>query len=321
MGKFILLLFIGFFTLSCHHEKTSLSGSEHVELKDFLDAFKKVSLPWRIADTNLMKQSDTTTISAAVFTQFVPDTVILNALGRNALQAAIQPVGKFEKENEIYLLANFIINKKIILETFVFNKKNKYLSHLELLKQGGDDDNYIHSVSITSEPTFIISREKINKQNELVYTRNGYAFNNSANNFIKVVNDSNEDLKRLSEIINPIDTFPRKNKLSGDYAEDKKNFISVRDGSNTSKYVFFIHFEKDDNCIGELKGDMTMRDATHAFYKQSGDPCVIDFTFGTKGIAVKEEGNCGNHRGIKCFFDDTYKKKKETKISTGSKNK
>jgi len=319
MRSFILL--VAFSALSCHHEKTSLSGSEHVELKDFMDAFKKISLPWRIADTSLDKSADTTTVSTSVFTQFVPDSVILNALGKNAPNANIHPVGKFEKENEIYLLANFILNKKTILESFVFTKKNKYLSHLELLKQESNDDNYIRSVSITSEPTFIISREKINKQNQLAYTRNGYAFNTSANNFIEVVNDSNEDLKRLSEIINPIDTLLRKNKLSGDYVEDKKNFISVRDGSNSSKYIFFIHFEKDDNCIGELKGDMTMRDATHAYYKQSGDPCVIDFTFQSKSITVKEEGNCGNHRGIKCFFDDTYKKKKETKTSAGSRNK
>jgi hypothetical protein len=130
-----------------------------------------------------------------------------------------------------------------------------------------------------------------------------------------VVNDSNEDLRRLNEIINPIDTLPRKNKLSGDYAADKRNFIAVRDGNNQSKYSFFIHFEKDGNCIGELKGDMTMRDATHGYYRQSGDPCVIDFTFGSKSITVKEEGNCGNHRGIKCFFDDSYRKKKEPKTS------
>jgi hypothetical protein len=103
--------------------------------------------------------------------------------------------------------------------------------------------------------------------------------------------------------------------LSGNYAKDKQNFISVRDGSNANKYLFFVHFERDNNCTGELKGEMTLRDATHGYYQQSGDPCVIDFTFTSKNITVKERGNCGNHRGIKCFFDDTYKKKKESKPS------
>jgi len=312
---------IGFIALSCHHEKASLSGTEHVELSDFMDAFKKISLPWRVADTNFLKVADTTSISFTVLSEFIPDTVITDLLGKNAQKVIIHPVGKFEKENEIYLLAKFVVNKKSVLEVFVFDKKNKYLSRLELIRKGSNDDDYSHSVSITSEPTFILSREKINKQNELAYTRMGYGFSSSTKNFMEVVNDSNEDLKRLSEIINPIDTLPRKNKLSGDYAQDKKNFISVRDGSNALKYVFFIHFEKDDNCIGELKGDMTMRDATHGYYKQSGDPCVIDFTFESKSITVKEEGNCGNHRGIKCFFDDTYKRKKEAKTSTATKSK
>lgn len=321
MRKFILLLLSGIMAVSCHNKKASLSGSEHIEIKDFLDAFKKISLPWRIADTNLKRSADTTNISFQVFTQFIPDTVLVNAFGKNASKMNIHPVGKFEKENEIYLLVNFVANKKTILEAFVLNKKNNYLSHLELLKQRSNEDEYNHNVSITSEPTFIIGREKINKQNQLSYTRNGFAYSNSTNNFIEVVNDSNEDTKRLREIFNPIDTFPGKNKLSGDYAQDKRNFISVRDGANTSKYIFFIHFEKDDNCTGELKGEMTMRDATHGYYKQSGDPCVIDFTFKSKSITVKEEGNCGNHRGIKCFFDDTYKRKKETKTSTASKNK
>src|SRR4051794_34605849 len=164
MRRYILLL-IGFITLSCHHEKASLSGSEHVESQDFIDAFKKISLPWRIADTNLTKAADTTSISFMVFSQFVPDTAITDAYGKNSQKLVIHPVGKFEKENEIYLLANLTLNKKTTLETFVFNKKNKYLAHLELLKKGDNDDDYIHSVSVTSEPTFIISREKINKQN------------------------------------------------------------------------------------------------------------------------------------------------------------
>jgi hypothetical protein len=34
---------------------------------------------------------------------------------------------------------------------------------------------------------------------------------------------------------------------------------------------------------------------------------------------MKEEGSCGNHRDIKCFFEDTYTKKKEIKSKTKKK--
>ena len=304
----------------CKNRHASLSGEEKVDIKDFIAAFPKITLPYRVADTNVAKMADTTTISHTVFSEFIPDTVLINSFGKNTGKMKINPVGKIQKEDKLYLLANFTQNKKTTLQTFLFDKKTRYLSHLELIKQD-NKDNYVHSVNITSEPTFIISREKINKQNELLYTRNGYAYNNASRDFIPVLNDSNEDLKRLREIINPIDTFAWKNKLSGDYTKDKLNFISVRDGNNGNKYLFFIHFEKDGNCTGELKGEMTMRDATHAYYQQSGDPCVIDFTFTGKSITVKEQNNCGNHRGIKCFFDDTYKKKKAGKTTSSHGNK
>ncbi len=319
MYKVMLALICVCIMVSCKEHPVSLSGTDKVEMKDFLAAFSKIALPYRVADTNMIKLADTTTISYAVFTQFIPDSVLINAFGKKVEKILIHPVGKIEKENELYLLVDFTQNKKTTLVTFLLNKENKYISNLELLNQN-TKDGYVHSVSITSEPAFIISREKTNPNSELFYTRNGYAYNSGSGKFIAVMNDSNEDLKRNNEIINPIDTLPRKNKLSGDYADDKRNYISLRDGSNTNKYAFFIHFEKDDgNCTGELKGTMTMRDASHGYFQESGDPCVIDFTFEGRTITVKEQGNCGNHRGIKCFFDDSFTRKKEVKPAKKNK--
>lgn len=307
--------------LSCKDKNVSLSGNEPVDIKYFLAAFPTLKLPYKVADSNMVKIADTTNISYAVFSQFVPDSVLVSVLGKNVTKSIIHPVGQIIKEDETYILANFTQNKKTSLVTFLLNKKSAYLANLVLLNQDTKDD-YIHSVNITTEPTFIINKEKYNKANELSYTRNGYAYNNSSSAFIAVMNDSNEDLKRNSEIINPIDTFPRVNKLSGDYVQDKKNFISIRDGSNNLKYQFFIHFEKNNgDCTGELKGVIKMRDATHGYFQENGDPCEIDFTFGNNNITVKERGNCGNHRGIKCFFDDTYRKKKEVKTDNSKKKK
>ncbi|HRI21531.1 MAG TPA: hypothetical protein PLA68_11290 [Panacibacter sp.] len=319
MHKYLVVCLFILTAASCKDKPVSLSGNGPVDAKYFIAAFKPLSLPYRVADTSMIKAADTTNISYAVFTQFIPDSVMVNIFGKNAKKMKINPVGRIEKEKELYLLVNFTQNKKTALHSFLFNKENKYLAELELLKQG-IKDGYLHSVSITSEPTFIISREKTNANSELFYTKNGYAYNNGSGSFTAVMTDSNEDLKRINEIINPIDTLPRKNKLSGDYADNKRNFISLRDGSNTNKYSFFIHFEKDNgNCTGELKGTMTMRDATHGYFRESGDPCVIDFTFEGRTITVKEQGNCGNHRGIKCFFDDSFTKKKEAKPAKKSK--
>ena len=79
-------------------------------------------------------------------------------------------------------------------------------------------------------------------------------------------------------------------------------------------FLDFIHFEKEKGgCIGELKGEINMTDANNGVYQESGDPCVIRFKFSMKNIVVKEEGNCGNYRGITCPFDFTFKKKKSLK--------
>ena len=114
-------------------------------------------------------------------------------------------------------------------------------------------------------------------------------------------------------ILNPIDTLPTLNSLSGDYARDKKNFISLRDFGNANKYQFFLHFEKKEGtCVGELKGLLNFN-KNQATYSEKGDPCTILFTITGNVIKIKEDGNCGNHRNMTCYFNDSYDKKRKTK--------
>ena len=40
---------------------------------------------------------------------------------------------------------------------------------------------------------------------------------------------------RVQEVINPIDTFARKNKFSADYVKDKMNIVSIRDERKAGK--------------------------------------------------------------------------------------
>lgn len=297
---------------ACGDKKPSLSGDQPVEAKDLVAAFPLLKLPFRVADSNMTRLADTTTISYKVFTTVVPDSVLRSLAGKNASRLQLHPLGRIELENELYLLGNMVLDKKTTLAVFVLDKQYAYQSSMMVLKQG-QKDGYYHSVSVTSEPTFILNREKTGPKNETLYSRMGYAYNNGSGTFITVLNDTNEDAARTAEVINPIDTFPRMNKLSGDYVDDKRNFISIRDGSNPQKYLFYFHFDKNNSqCTGELKGEMRMINATHAVFQESGDPCVIDFTFNGNSIHIKEQGNCGNKRGIKCLIDETYRRKKVT---------
>jgi hypothetical protein len=311
MPKWNCLLLFLVFLISCSEGKKSLSGNQPVNATDFFSAFTPINLPVQYADTNLARKSDTTTISYAVFHQFVPDTALKIFTGKDTNKTSIHPVGKIDKEAELYLLANFTQHKKTRLGVFLFNKDKKFVASQELMSNQYDD-NYRHSTSINKEPTFVIAKERMTPDNQFFYTRQGYAFNAESSSFMVIINESNEDTKKMNTIINPIDTLASKNKFSGDYVEDKKNFMSVRDTKDPKRYQFFIHFEKNDGgCTGELKGELTMVSENKAIFKESGDPCVIDFTFTSSSVKLKEQGSCGNHRGIRCYFDDSYEKKKK----------
>ncbi len=302
---FIIILFI-----ACKDEKIDFSGDVPLKAEEFITAFPKITGSYLMADSNIARKSDTTRIGYKALSQFIPDSAISAYIGKDK-KTVIKPVGIIEKEKENYLLLNFTRQKKITCVVFVTDKKLGFLAAKELLNNQ-KTDAYYRFVSINKEPTFMINREKTSPENTLKFTRSGWVYND-AGIFMLVVTDSNEDPEKTA-VINPIDTLPRLNKLSGEYVKNEKNYISIRDGKDASHYLFFIHFEKDRaSCVGELKGEFRLKPHGNAQYLQNGDPCIIDFRFEGNYVSVKEQGSCGNHRGIKCFFDDTYRKKRVPK--------
>lgn len=320
MRKILFAVLPVLFCYACKSGSKSLRGSEKVDFTEMSSVFPDLKLPFKAADTDINKIADTTVISYFVMKQFVPDSVMLKIAGKDSASTEIHPVGKITQKTENYLLANVSIKNNTSLIAFLFDtKENKYLSSIELLKNKYTD-GYQHELSITSEPTFMLSRQKFNKSRELVYTRNGFAYNTAANEFMKVVNDSNEG-GGSDSIINPIDTLASTFKYSGDYVKNKRNFISLRDGASSGKYIFFIHFENSSGCEGELKGILQMTDEKHGLYTENGDICVIDFILSENSIKVKEQNNCGNHRGIQCYFNDSYTRVKTKKKETETKQR
>jgi hypothetical protein len=305
--KLCYLFFITLF--ACGEKKLDLTGASILRPKEFLSIFPVISSTYIAYDSNFIKLADTSKIGLRAINQFIPDSVTKKYIGKEK-SPSFYPVGRITKEKETYLLLNIELKHKIEMVVFVIDtKSNHYLSSKFLIDNSTQDD-YVHSISINKEPTFILSQEKTSKENFVQFSRSGWVYT-ASEGFMIVINDSNESPSK-STIINPIDTLPHRNKYSADYAEDKRNFISIRDGKNNSTYTFFIHFEKNEgSCIGELKGDFKMKDANHGIYTFNGDPCVIDFIFEDNQIKVKETGSCGNHRGIKCFFDDQFTRKKE----------
>ena len=295
---------------ACGEKKIDLTGASPLKAKDFLSIFPVISGNYIIADSNFTNIADSNRIGLKAINQFIPDSVTVKYIGKEK-SPYFYPVGKIIKEKETYLLVNVVLKHKVEMVVFVLDAKSNHFLAAKFLLDNSTEDDYVHSLSINKEPTFLLSQEKTGKENIVQFSRSGWVYTAGVG-FMIVINDSNESQSK-SAIINPIDTLHHKNKFSADYAQDKRNFISIRDGKNTSTYTFFLHFEKNEaSCIGELKGEFKMKDATHGIYTFNGDPCVIDFIFEDEQISVKETGSCGNHRGIKCFFDDQFTRKKRS---------
>jgi hypothetical protein len=271
-------------------------------------------LPIRINDTNLTSYTDTLEIGRKALEQFLPDSVVDDIVPKELKNASLFPVGKIEKETEYYLLLNHKDAKNQTVSVITFSKKNiflgyKILTQFDLIHKGSQF--YGKTLLINKEPTFLVEENKLDPELGLSNEKKGWAYTDQGFRLIYI--DANVKPAQKA-ILNPIDTLPTLNTFSGDYARDKKNFISLRDFGNANKYQFFLHFEKKDGtCVGELKGLLNFN-KNQATFSEKGDPCTIQFTITGNVIKIKEDGNCGNHRNMTCYFNDSYDKKRKPKI-------
>lgn len=307
------LIGLVFLMIACADEKPDFTGNTPIKINDFNKIFKVVSLPVSISDTNLNRFTDTLIIGRKALEQFIPDSVVEFIVNKNDKNTVIHPIFKIEKEQEYYLLFRVQHATHLEICIIVFSKKNKYLGY-KVITDFKDENNssrhYGKVLSINKEPSFLVEENKMSADNTLTYEKNGWAYIDST--FRLIYFDSNKKPEN-SKVINPLDTLPMNNPFSGDYGNDAKNFISIRDYSVTNKYQFFLHFEKNNgDCIGELKGLMSFTKNT-AIYSEKGDACIIHFKIEDNQITIKEDGNCGNHRNMSCFFNASFDKKRKPK--------
>ncbi len=307
---FFVLLFISF---ACKNEKKVLmSGDEPVEVKDFVDFFPTINLNFQITEEEINKPTnDSLLISRAVFTQFVPDSLVKKYFGKTA-RPKFYPIGKVVvSENETYLIVKSVSSSKSKAVLIFLGKKNEFLSMLPFLEPDADATT-LQSSGI--DKRFSISKMVV-KKNAVGSSSDGkdvFVFNAESKSLILILTEALDE--KNVELINPIDTFKRVNKFSADYYIDKKNLVSVRDGRKPGMIYFFIHIEKNKGeCKGELKGEAKFVNPKKAVYTQTGDPCSLELSFTSTSVKIKELEGCGLHRGLKCLFNGQFSKKKNTK--------
>jgi hypothetical protein len=312
-GLFRLLVLIPLFCLvACNNKKkVILSGDEPVDIKDFIESFQLLDLPYQIADTSVSKKkADTSLISYKVFTHLVPDTVLSKVFGKDE-KLKIYPMGRVEApEHATYLFVKALSADRKAALILCFDKKNEFITAMAVMQP---------DASPATQQMFVIDKrftlsKSITRKNSNGSTSDGknvYVLNQPAKSFLLIMTDALDE--KTIEVINPIDSLARKNKFSADYQKDKLNFISIRDSRKAGRLLFFVHFERKNNCSGEIKGEANFTSANSAMYRSSGDPCTLQFNFTSSSVTMKEIQGCGSHRGVDCIFEGTYPKKKEVK--------
>lgn len=313
--RFLLLLLTAF---GCSNNKTAQPDEEEAgfDFETFSERYAAASLPYQLSDTGLLKNKDTARIPATQFAPFVADSIKKKIFGKTTGIRYI-PLQKLEKRGETYFITKAVSGNKTVALLTVFGKEHDTAASFPFLIP--DADASTTQVS-TIDNALSVSRNVTRKSQDdvTVEGKDVYAYNAAINGFTLVLTDVLDE--GTQELINPIDTLPRKHRFSGDYGKDKKNMVSIRDGRSAAELNMFIHFEKEEGeCIGELKGTLLLTSTTTAVYRQGGDPCVLEFTFTPTSVALREQEGCGSHRGLKCSFDGKYARKDVSKQKSGKK--
>ncbi len=307
--KMMLFLISVTVLISCGHKTGNNGEIKEIAPEDFLAMFQNLSLPIVFADSSLARKHVDSSMSWTVYHQFLPDSLIQRIFGKSARPRLFASGKLVVKNAETYLFIKALGSSKKALYIACLDKDGKFKAGMPIVIR--DDESEIRFTStIDNKYTISVSRLRRDTEGRNLFIRTVYVYNEEGV-FTLIMRESNEIKTKVAQIYNPIDTLGHKHKFAGDYIQDKRNFISFRDGKNNSVLRFFVHFEKDNgNCKGELKGDARFVSSTVARYFANGDPCSLEFNFSEKSVRMKELEGCGNHRDIKCYFDGVYNKHK-----------
>ncbi|OMP80300.1 hypothetical protein [[Flexibacter] sp. ATCC 35208] len=282
------------------------SGADAITFKEFRQSFADSKLPYKLTPELLTsKTGDSTAIDTALISRFLVDT----------LAKADFPTGKVSYYPLVSLTGkqiNYLVIKAEDKNTTaaylcVFDKKDHYLSRVQVA--------WLNSKSNKKEYFSIDSKEmvKITTETEVTpghtgTTENFYSVEANGSTALIMTNSTGEAAP--GQLFNPIDTLPKKNKFSGDYAAGENSIVSIRDGKDAKSFLFFISFAKESGCKGEISGTGHFAGANKGEFTDKDTECGIAFQFSASKLTIKEIGGCGAYRGIRCLFEGGFTKKK-----------
>lgn len=307
MSRILLLtLMFGLFAACTNSSKPANDEDRVLTFKDFREFFPETALTYRLsADSLKHRIPDTFALKAKVVKQFLPDT-----LAKGSFTAAEKP--KFfprayikTEEQQLFVVEGATKTGNVAW-LCIYDKEGKFLQrHLVAKNTSG---NSRIGFLLDTKKTLKVTTE-VQKAPGQLSTREDVYATNPDGSLALIMTNSNEPAN--VGLYNPIDTLPRKHKFSANYASGELNLVSIRDGETPKEFLFFIHFSRNNGeCVGEMDGVGRFTTATTGQFRDKHTSCIVDFKFSSGKVTIKETG-CGAYRGIKCFFEGTFIKKKK----------
>ena len=104
-------------------------------ISDFVESFELIDPPYEVNDTVLnKKEKDSLLIANKIFSQFVPDSVLVKVFGKNSKPKIYLDKRIIEnKESYLFVKANTADKKTMLV--LCFDKENNFKAFLPLLAQ------------------------------------------------------------------------------------------------------------------------------------------------------------------------------------------
>jgi hypothetical protein len=305
-----IVVLIGLALWSCKNGDKEENGFSY---EKFSELFPAEQISYQVTDAQLLGNKDTTSIRSPEFAKFISDSVKKKLFGKATAVKYIALARVKAPKNTSYYIIKAISGSKRVALLLPFTN-NQFAAAFPFLIP--DNDATTTQTSTIDKSNAIIKAVSQRKSGgETAEGRDVYQYVPEAKQFTLLLTNP---INNKAEVINPIDTLPRRHKYSGDYLRDKKNYVSVRDGRSANELLVFVHIEKGD-CNGEIKSTLLLTSSNTAIYRQGGDPCEVSFRFSENTVLVKEVEGCGSRRGLDCTFDGSYLRKKEAKAKTPKK--
>jgi hypothetical protein len=305
MNKLVLALLAICLLGACKSKHKKVAGDEFT-FEDFRDLFTTTKLPYKLTlDSLKVEQDDSLAIDQELMKQFLTDTL---SAGDFAAGSAVQyfPLVYLEGDKINYFVVKARGKAARMAYLCVMDKKGHYLNRLQVGKLV-DNGNSTKYFSLDSREAVKITEEKQLSGGHTAIKEEFYGVAEDGKTTLIMTNSSGD--AAAGQIFNPIDTLPRKHKLSGDYEAGELSIVSIRDGNDAKSFQFFISFSKESGCKGELSGTGHFAGTNKGEYKDKETACGISFQFSGGRLSIKEIGGCGAYRGVTCFFEGSFKKK------------